>query len=219
MLRQVGITVELDDTPRQGAADWRLRAARTVTADLILVNTMGNADFFDLTPGQCKPGDVPILNVPAALHIVHSWSLLAPDTRDTLGGRWLERGVFAYAGSVNEPFLEAFVPTPAVAAQPGSRGRPSVRRSASMAASSGRSPFWATPSTRSAASPSGLTRPPWMGASMSRQACVSCSPAASSWRRQDILTLTGRDADAAILMKSMLDKPGVVTPEIARRRA
>jgi hypothetical protein len=55
------------------------------------------------------------LKVPAAVHIVHSWSAEFPSNRDFLAGRWFERGVFAYAGSVHEPFLQAFIPTPKVA--------------------------------------------------------------------------------------------------------
>ena len=35
--------------------------------------------------------------------------LLPPDDGKTVGGRWLERGVYAYVGSVDEPYLEAFV--------------------------------------------------------------------------------------------------------------
>src|SRR5262249_32291714 len=101
-LRKVGLTVEVLDTPRQGARDWRLRAARAVDADLILINSSGNPDFFNLEPGQCKPGDIPFLEIPAALHMVHSWSVEFPKNRDTVGGRWFERGVFAYAGSVHE---------------------------------------------------------------------------------------------------------------------
>lgn len=115
ILREVGLTADLDDAPRQGAHDWRVRTARAVNAELILVNTKGNCDFFDLEPGRCFPGDVPVLNVPAAVHFVHSWSAQFPQARGTVGGRWLERGAFCYAGSVNEPYLQAFLPTPSVA--------------------------------------------------------------------------------------------------------
>jgi hypothetical protein len=110
---QVGLTeVEVISPPRGGAHDWRLRVGSPVTAGLVMVNTKGNADFFDLEPGRCVPGDVPILGVPAALHMVHSWSLLFPGKRELLGGRWIDRGVYAYCGSVHEPFLSAFTPTP-----------------------------------------------------------------------------------------------------------
>ena len=131
----------LDDGARQGIDDWRRRAAgrpragdpgvearrpppvaaslvehrRGVDASLIFVNTSGNAEFFDVRPGQGRPDDVPVLGIPAAVHFVHSWSATSPGNRDTVGGRWLERGAFAYMGSVYEPYLQAFVPTPLVA--------------------------------------------------------------------------------------------------------
>ncbi len=96
---------------------WRQRVATGLACDVMFVNTSGNADFFDLgTPGstppsnQGGPGDIPVLSRPLALSFIHSWSLTAPATRDTIGGRWLEHGVYAYVGSVREPYLVGFVP-------------------------------------------------------------------------------------------------------------
>jgi hypothetical protein len=116
-MKQIGMQAEVLDTPKQSAADWRARAVRPVDADLLFVNTKGNADSFDLEPGQCKAADVPILSRPAALHIVHSWSAFVPGNRDLLSGRWMERGVYFYVGSVNEPYLSAFLQTPVVVAR------------------------------------------------------------------------------------------------------
>ncbi|MCC6969082.1 MAG: hypothetical protein IT434_02575, partial [Phycisphaerales bacterium] len=111
-----GWEVKLDDAPNATADAWRVIASRPMNAPLILVNSMGNATFFELGRGdRCAPGDIPILDRPAMLHFVHSWSLLAPAKPDTVGARWLDRGVYAYAGSVQEPTLAAFVPTPLVA--------------------------------------------------------------------------------------------------------
>ena len=42
--------------------------------------------------------------------MVHSFSLQRPDDANTVGGRFLSRGVYAYVGSVDEPYLAAFVP-------------------------------------------------------------------------------------------------------------
>ncbi len=79
--------------------------------DLALMNTKGNADFFQMAGGaQADPGDVPILTRPAALGLTHSWSLRSPASSDTVGGRWLDRGVYAMVGSSAEPQLQAFVP-------------------------------------------------------------------------------------------------------------
>lgn len=114
---QLQLKTEVLDTPKQGAGDWRMRASRAVDADMVFVTTKGNADFFDVNPGQCKPGDVPILLRPSAVHVVHSWSSLFPGNRDLLAGRWMERGTYFYVGSVHEPYLNAFLPTPMLTAR------------------------------------------------------------------------------------------------------
>mgnify|MGYP001267180170 CR=1 FL=1 len=115
-LVRAGWEVRLDDAPNATADVWRAVASRPVDAGLILVTSMGNATFFELGRGdRCAPGEIPVLDAPAMLHFVHSWSLLSPAKVDTVGARWLERGVYAYAGSVQEPTLAAFVPTPLVA--------------------------------------------------------------------------------------------------------
>lgn len=112
VLGEAKVPCEVMASPRNDAEAWRARGARPVNAGLIFVNTKGNDDFFELNPGRGLPGDVPELVVPAAAAVVHSWSATNIGNRDRLGGRWLERGVFCYAGSVHEPFLGAFVPTP-----------------------------------------------------------------------------------------------------------
>jgi hypothetical protein len=112
VIGEVKLPCEVMAAPRNDAEAWQARAARPVNAGLIFVNTKGNDDFFELNPGRGLPGDVPELVVPAAAGVVHSWSATNIGNRDRLGGRWLERGVFCYAGSVHEPFLGAFVPTP-----------------------------------------------------------------------------------------------------------
>ncbi len=84
--------------------------------DVLYMNTMGNMDFFKMWQEfQCYPEDVPMLQHPMAMHLIHSWSLTSAESRDTVGGRWLERGIYAYAGSVYEPYLVAFVPPSMVA--------------------------------------------------------------------------------------------------------
>ncbi|MFZ4722024.1 MAG: hypothetical protein ACOYMI_02600 [Phycisphaerales bacterium] len=95
---------------------WRDRLLAGFNTDLLFMNTSGNAEFFDLgVPGQTTaanrggPGDIPVLSKPLALHLIHSFSQQQPANRETLGGRWLEAGVYAYVGSVHEPYLPAFV--------------------------------------------------------------------------------------------------------------
>jgi hypothetical protein len=105
-----GIETAVLDTPNQSETVWRTAASRPLDTDLILVNSSGNRNWFDLKPGRCSPGDLPILSRPAMMHMVHSWSAVTPGRATTVAGRWLERGVYAYAGSVQEPYLSAFEP-------------------------------------------------------------------------------------------------------------
>ena len=114
------------------AREWRRRAGLAgpaaergggpLGAGLILVNASGNPEFFDLREGRGLSGDVPVLSRPALVHFVHSWSAHAPGSRWTIGGRMLDNGAFAYIGSVHEPFLQAFVQTPAFVQRLGALG-------------------------------------------------------------------------------------------------
>ncbi|MBC8202654.1 MAG: hypothetical protein H8E91_02380 [Planctomycetes bacterium] len=81
-----------------------------ISADVIYFTSKGNQDFFELADSRIAPTWIPILNTPAALYFLHSWSLKKPANRLTVGGTWLERGVYAYVGSSHEPMLQAFVP-------------------------------------------------------------------------------------------------------------
>ncbi len=125
-LRQAGFDCTLDDAPSQSDDTWRRRIAGApellrdspantpggIDAGLIAVNTSGYADFFDLKPGQCKATDVPLLRIPAIVHFVHSWSAHQIASRTKIAGRFLSNGAYLYVGSVHEPYLSAFVPTP-----------------------------------------------------------------------------------------------------------
>jgi hypothetical protein len=115
VLREGGWRPVVTDTPTQSDADWRTRSQAGLDAELIMVNTKGNRDRFQLDPGWVLSRDVPTLDRPAAIHFVHSWSASRPASRSTIAGRFIEHGAYAYAGSVFEPYLSAFVPTPAVA--------------------------------------------------------------------------------------------------------
>lgn len=115
IFRKINFTATVLDTPEQSLAAWQRATEKGVDAGVIFVNTKGNADFFDLAPGTARSGDVPFLNQPAVVHFVHSYSAAAPAARTTIGGRWLERGAFAYYGSTSEPTLAAFVASKTVA--------------------------------------------------------------------------------------------------------
>lgn len=112
-----GITTHLDDEPRNGLAAWRNRASVPLDAGIVMVNSSGNADFFNLSASRGKPGDAPLLTRPSAVHFVHSWSATRPEDADTVAGRYMSRGAFAYIGSVQEPYLQAFAPSPSFAAR------------------------------------------------------------------------------------------------------
>lgn len=114
-LEERGLEVRVIDDPVANATTWQVEATRPLVADLIFVNTQGMRHFFELNPGRVYSGSVPMLERPAIVHFVHSWSAATPDARKTLAARWLERGAFAYYGSVQEPYLQAFIPTPVVA--------------------------------------------------------------------------------------------------------
>lgn len=81
-----------------------------VTSDVVFFTSKGNQDFLELSDTKIAPTWLPILNTPAVLQFIHSWSLKKPTNRTTVGGTWLDRGVYAYAGSSHEPMLQAFVP-------------------------------------------------------------------------------------------------------------
>ena len=125
-LKDAGLRVELNDQPKHNIDYWYQRMVNPIgdrdggaaSSLMFLMNSKGSPTRFDL-PGSIaeegRPGDMPVLQLPAAMHIVHSFSLQQPPNRKTVGGRLLERGIYAYAGSVDEPYLGGFVPTPLIA--------------------------------------------------------------------------------------------------------
>ena len=110
MLPARGFKVTTHDIPDTTRHAWLNLLPRGFTTDVLVMNSGGNADHFVLSDEHAYCGDVPILNVPMALHLIHSFSLKAPANLDTIGGQWLAHGVYAYIGSVDEPMLSAFIP-------------------------------------------------------------------------------------------------------------
>lgn len=216
ILREGGLRVEVIDAPRASSWDWRTRVARPIEGGVVLVNTRGNDDFFELNSGRALPGDVPVLRTPALATIVHSWSATAPGNRDRLAGRWLERGVFAYAGSVHEPFLGAFVPTPMLA------GRLRAGAPFGVAARLDGGPWWkitilgdplytlGAPARRLAEG-AGLEGATDVGAGL--RDALTGERYAEAMRA---LALTGRDAEIVRLGEALLEqKPGALDSEAA----
>jgi hypothetical protein len=110
LLQGQGYKVTARDGESATARSWLHMLPGGISADVFAMNTKGHADFFDMFKGTCYAVDVPILNTPVALHLVHSWSGWEPDNAATVGGRWLQHGAYAYVGSVDEPNLGAFMP-------------------------------------------------------------------------------------------------------------
>jgi hypothetical protein len=81
-----------------------------VRADVMYFTSKGNQDFLDMSDERTSPTWLPLLDTPAALYFLHSWSLKIPTDRTSVGGTWLSRGVYAYVGSSHEPMLSGFVP-------------------------------------------------------------------------------------------------------------
>ena len=116
-LPEAGYTTKMWMDTTAHMLDWRQMLSRGLDCDVLFLNSSGNSDFFELgTPGKTPiqergaPGDIPILSKPLVLHMIHSWSLTAPMSHVSIGGRWLESGAYAYVGSVQEPYLAAFSP-------------------------------------------------------------------------------------------------------------
>ena len=116
-LPEAGYTTKIWSGTTAHIMDWRQMLSHGFESDVLFLNSSGNSDFFELgSPGKtpiqerAAPGDVPILSKPLVLHMIHSWSLTSPMSHASIGGRWLESGVYAYVGSVQEPYLPAFSP-------------------------------------------------------------------------------------------------------------
>lgn len=100
------------DPARTGAQQFRRATAAGIDAGLIFINTKGTMWNWELSPGRMYSFDVPMLNIPSVVHFTHSYSAQVVHHRSSVAGRWLENGAYAYFGSVDEPFLNAFVMGP-----------------------------------------------------------------------------------------------------------
>ncbi len=215
-LDELGATVRSYASPRNGRDQWLIASARAVDAALIFVNTHGMRDAFNLSPGRLRPGTLPTLTVPAMVHFVHSWSAVRPNDRATVAGRWFERGVYAYYGSVNEPYLQAFVPPELVM----SRLRGAFPWSAAVRVQD--SQVWKLACFGDPLIVIGqeLTRsdtPPELPGAQELNASIA---SAASGERFDeafeLLSLMGRDQDALRLWRALdRDRPRALSSEIA----
>lgn len=99
---------------------WRPLLMGGFGCDALWVNSHGMSTQFGLhAGGTANVGDVPLFDRPAMVHFLHSFSLENPNVDDSVGGRFIEHGAYAYFGSVYEPLLPAFVPPGLMAARCG----------------------------------------------------------------------------------------------------
>ncbi|MFO0872787.1 MAG: hypothetical protein U0575_02290 [Phycisphaerales bacterium] len=118
ILRRDGWHTTVRDGAAASAVGWRSMLAGGWPFDLVLINSSGSADFLNAFALQrIGVGDVPVLDRPAAAHVIHSWSLYAPASLGTIAGRFLDHGAYAYIGAVEEPYIAAFVPPGEVASR------------------------------------------------------------------------------------------------------
>jgi hypothetical protein len=115
ILERGDFDVEVHDLPSNRVRDWRKAVRGGIDADLVLINSKGGVAYFALGDGNAYPGDIPLLDSPTAVHIVHSWSSRIPGSVRSVAGRWFEHGAYLFYGSVDEPYLNAFVQTPQIA--------------------------------------------------------------------------------------------------------
>lgn len=213
--RGAGLSAVVHDTPSQSDRVWRNETCRPIDAGLVLVNTKGNRSRFELNPGRCESGDVPFLHRPSVVHFVHSWSAVQVGARETIAGRWFERGAYAYVGAVQEPFLQAFVPTPLFVERLAA-GAPWA-----AAARQDPTPVWKVavfgdPLLMLGSAPRRDGVLPLGGAVNAEDLMKEALAGRDYARAVRYLTILGRDGDAARLAESVLrDDPGSFTEDMA----
>ena len=110
-LAELGYASLFFETGDADLASWIRLLRGAIPADVLFMNSHGSPRLFHLSGNQrAYPQDIPFSEKPLALQMIHSFSLKQPAAIDTVGGRFLDRGVYAYVGSVDEPYLSAFIP-------------------------------------------------------------------------------------------------------------
>jgi len=116
-LEKVGFKTTLLATPNTGINQWRELTGDRIATDLLFVNSSGIPTAFAVSGGNAQVEDIPELPIPTAIHFIHSWSAVSPANVNTVAGRWLANGAYAYIGAVDEPYLQAFVPPSTIVAR------------------------------------------------------------------------------------------------------
>lgn len=215
-LTKIGLTVTADSAPDSSMLAWRTRSRLGMDAGLIHVNSSGSRRRFNLNPGRPYASDTPILWTPAIVHFIESFSAQNLDDRRSIARLWLDRGAYAYVGAVHEPFLQAFQ-TPDALTQ-----RLLAPTTFAIAASKEMGHVWRL---LTIGDPLITLGPPAPVADMPE---LEGATSLETHMREALknkhfdkgiadLTMLGRDADAARLVRALVeDKPEVVTPALAR---
>ncbi len=209
-LKKAGLSARVHDLPDNGAANWRHAVSHGVSADIVLINSKGLPTFFALDPGDLGSGDMPVLDRPAAVHLVHSFAFQRPGNDRTVGGRLMAHGAYAAFGAVDEPFLQGFVPTPMVARRLragfawGAAGRVDSGPPWRIAALGDPLMTISTPPKRGEAEPGigAVSTLDHERINEARAAAVRAENYATALR---LLVMSGRDEDAARLASSLLE--------------
>jgi hypothetical protein len=110
-LDKLGFATQTWERDRATLAAWRLLLMGGFGGEALFVNTHGVSTQFGFHGGgTANVGDVPVFDRPTMVHFLHSFSLENPNVDDSVGGRFIEHGAYAYFGSVYEPLLPAFIP-------------------------------------------------------------------------------------------------------------
>ncbi len=109
-LIKMGINVKLFHRNKATLKSWINLTKKSWHYDLILINSKGDRHTFNIGNTLAYIENIPTFSYPTIIHFIHSWSVTEPDNLNTVGGILLNRGAYAYIGSVHEPFLSAFIP-------------------------------------------------------------------------------------------------------------
>ena len=110
LLEAKRLKVELIDKQNASLETWKKITSQSWDYDLVFINSRGGKANFAVGDGDATVQDIPNLNVPTIMQMIHSFSATTPDDNSTIAGRWLNQGVYAYIGSVDEPYVTGFVP-------------------------------------------------------------------------------------------------------------
>ncbi len=113
-LDKIGLATTKIEYPEASQETWEHLTAQLWNYDLMFMNSRGGKANFAVGDGQVSVRQIPSLQTPMAMHLIHSFSATTPDDLNTIAGCWLNYGVYAYVGSVDEPYVTGFVPPQAI---------------------------------------------------------------------------------------------------------